>query len=93
MTEQKQLFGRFKHNLTIDRAPKYLKWLREKYPNKEPHHLIGSQGKLKLTDYLVIMVTRNEHIDAEDAKITYFFENLHRAIQNLIDYIKYLEEQ
>lgn len=87
---EKELFGRFKHNLPIDRAPKFIKFLKDNDPLREPHHLLGSQGRIKLTDYLIVMVDRRHHDYAEKHKIMFFFENLHWAIQNLISYIKFL---
>jgi hypothetical protein len=91
MTLDKQLFGRFKHNIIPAKSNKFLKWMREQNPNKELHHLLGSQGKLKLTDYLIVAVTREQHQKAEAFKILYFFENIHTAINNLIKYVRFLE--
>ena len=89
----KQIFGNLKHHLPITRGNKYLKWLKDKYPHLEPHHLLGSQGKIKLTDYLVVMVTREEHQIAEKYKIAFFTSNLHRSLIHLIQYIQHLEEK
>lgn len=91
--KEKELYGRFKHNIKPAKSGKYLEWVRENNPGKEIHHLIGSVGPLKLTDYLVVAVTRDEHNRAEAFKILYFFENLHIAINNLINYVKHLEEK
>ena len=95
--KEKELFGRFKHNLPIDRAPKYIEFLKKKDAERglerEFHHLLGSQGRIKLTDYLGVMVTRKQHDYAEAHKIQFFFENLHIAIENLIAYIKWMEGQ
>ena len=95
--EKKELFGRFKHNLPIDRAPKFIKWLYEKDAQngleREFHHLLGATSRrLKLTDYLGVMVTRKQHIEAEAHKIAFFFDHLHEAITNLIEYIKHIEQ-
>ena len=89
--KEKELFGRFKHNTRPAKSLKYLKWLRERFPNRELHHLVGSQGKLKLTDYLIVAVTREEHARAEAFKILFFFEHLHEAVNNLIEYVRFLE--
>lgn len=91
MTKEKELYGRIKHNIKPMRSNKYLTWLRKKNHDKEIHHLIGSQGSLKLSDYLIVAITREEHQRAEAFKILYFFDNLHIAINNLIDYVRELE--
>ena len=87
----KQIFGNFKHMLPIHRSNKYIKYLKSIHPNKEPHHLLGSQGKLKLTDYLIVMVTREEHLKAEQHKIEFFYNHLAEALSNLFRYISFLE--
>ena len=91
MTKEKELYGRIKHNAPILKSNKYIAWLKTQPNNagKDPHHLIGSQGALKLTDYLIVMVTREEHERAERAKIAFFFDNLHIAINNLIYYVRH----
>jgi hypothetical protein len=94
MMTEKELYGQLKHRLPIDRAPKYLKWLKEKYPYFEPHHILGSTSRrLKLTDYLIVMVSRKDHDYAERYKIPFAIENLYKAIINLIEYTKHLENK
>lgn len=51
------LYKQFR-NLPVRKCPAYVAWLKKKYPNKEPHHLIGSQTGIKLNDLLIVMVTR-----------------------------------
>lgn len=93
MNEKKELYGRVKHNIKPAKSSRLIKWMKEENPNKEIHHLIGSTGKLKLTDYLVVAVTREEHARAEAFKILFFFEHIHEAINNLITYTQYLENK
>ena len=93
MSVEKELFGRFKHNIKPAKSQKYINWLKKQPQSEgmEPHHLIGSQGSLKLTDYLIVMVTRKQHELAEKFKIRYFVGNLHIAVNNLISYVQHLE--
>ena len=89
--KEKELYGRMKHNIIPAKSKKYITWLKEREPHKEPHHIIGSQGALKLSDYLIVMVSRSEHNKAEAFRIKFFFENIHIAINNLIEYARHLE--
>lgn len=77
-------------NLKPRHSKHYLKWLKVKFPGMELHHLLGSMGSLKLNDFLVVPVTREEHLKAERNKIQFFEDNLAKCL-NLI--FEYLEEQ
>jgi hypothetical protein len=78
-------------NMPIYRSKKYLKWLKENCPDLEPHHLIGSQTSIKLNDYLVNMVSREEHQRAEKEKEEHFSGNLAQSLNRLFKYVQYLE--
>lgn len=41
--------------------PKYIAWLRQKYPNKEIHHVFGSYMSRKTTDLCTVPVDSIEH--------------------------------
>lgn len=97
MTE-KEIFTKFRYEMGFQRSKKYLVWLKEKYPNREPHHLLGSTIGKKYTDYLVVMLTREEHKECEPKigtsiynKAVMFVEYLPRAIKHLIEYVESLE--
>lgn len=79
-------------NIPVYKSKKFLKWVKEKYPTLEIHHLLGSMTGIKLNDYLVKPVTRREHLEAEQHKIDFAIDNLPRSLNILFEYIKQLEE-
>jgi len=80
-------------NLPIRKSEKYLKWLKKRNPELQRHHLIGSQTGIKLNDYLILLVTQEQHLEAEKHKIDFAIENLPQSLNLLFEYIKYLEEK
>ncbi len=58
MDANKVIYGRLRHELGFERDKKYLAYVRQ---FGEPHHLLGSEGKLKHTDYLVYPVDSTQH--------------------------------
>ena len=91
ITLEKALYIRLKDYLDKCKSPQYLKWVRNKYPDKELHHLTGSHIGSKTTDYLILPLTRAEHEEAEKRKSEYAIEHLHESLNILQSYIKYLE--
>jgi len=90
-TIKDQIYNKIKNNIGFDRSKKHLKWVKEKHPYCEPHHLFGSYTSKKTSDYAVIPVTRAEHEYAEKHKSEFAIENLHKLINILIQRIKELE--
>lgn len=80
-------------NLPIRKSPKYLKWVKSKYPELERHHLIGSQTGIKLNDYLIAPITHKDHETAERHKIGFAIESLPQSLNILFEYISQLEEK
>lgn len=76
-----------KFRLDVAHSDKYIKWLKTKDASKEFHHVIGRKNN----DYLGILVTREEHQAKHKYPDLCFDEDLLKAIQNLIEYVKYLE--
>lgn len=87
----KEYFIKFRNETGFEKSDKYLKWLKLDNPGKEPHHILGSTIGRKFTDYLIVMVDRPEHETAEKFKPYYFMIYLPKAINNLINYVKFLE--
>lgn len=89
----KEYHIKFKNEMGFERAPKYLAWLRKRFPGKVLHHLLGSTSRrLKFTDYLVVPVDPlEEHREADANRAIHFMYNLPRAIKNLIEYVQFLE--
>lgn len=74
----------------------YYKWLKAKYPEHDLHHLLGSMGKLKLTDALIIPLTRIEHSKIHQrpgGDVEAFIEHLPKALELLQEYIDHLQDE
>jgi hypothetical protein len=69
----------------------FLKFVRAKYPDKDPHHLLGSLGSMKISDSLIIPLSRQEHTMADVKREDYFLTYLPMAISLLQEYISSLE--
>ena len=83
-----------KHRLRIRRNERFLKWSNENNPNMDNHHLTGSQGKLKLNDLLIAPLTREQHnsINSKSPMLD-DIELLILALENLCDYVEYLQNE
>ncbi len=79
-------------NIPVYKSKKFLKWVKDKYPTLETHHLLGSMTGVKLCDYLVKPVTREEHELAECNKSEFAVDNLHTSLKILFEYISEIEK-
>lgn len=77
-----------KFNLKRRESRKYLQWLAEQDQIREGHHIIG-----KRNDYLIAKITSEEHkkVHAKTDDALDFDELLVRAIENILNYVEYLE--
>jgi hypothetical protein len=80
-------------NLQSRKSGKFKKWIKKEYPGKDMHHLLGSMTGIKLNDYLLLPLTRTEHMKAEKSKIEFAVDNLPKSLNILFDYIEYLESR
>lgn len=87
------MYQKLKNQISPFRSPRYLEFFRHKYPDKDPHHLLGSQGSLKITDSLLAPLSRAEHQKADKDREAYLLTYLPKAINILQEYIKELENQ
>ena len=85
------LYDRLRHSIKPWHNKPFHGWVKFKNQDKDLHHLIGSMGALKLTDSLLMPLTREEHIKAEKDRHSYFMEGLPVAINLLQDYIIMLQ--
>lgn len=77
-----------KFNLKKRESRKYLQWLAERDKVREGHHIIG-----KRNDYLIAKITSEEHkkAHAKTNDALDFEKLLVNAIENILDYVNYLE--
>ena len=65
-------------------------WFARRYPGMDPHHVFGSLGSLKSTDYAIIPVDRATH-DAHQDDRGWLIDQLPLVFRVLFDYIAHLE--
>ena len=63
MTPEEKILFRQLRSIAVKygKHPKYIAWLRKKYPNKEIHHVFGSYMSRKTTDLCTVPVDPMEH--------------------------------
>jgi hypothetical protein len=83
------LMKMMRFRLNFCKSPKYIKWLKQKDKDKDFHHVVSR----KTTDYLGILITREEHQKRHSNMAKYFEEDLLVAIKNLIEYVTILENK
>lgn len=93
MNPDVSVYNRFRRFLRPWKSKQYLTWLKAKFPNHDLHHALGSMGALKLSDSLMIPLTREQHEEAHKAPGCFFEDNLHIAVNHLQNYITYLENE
>jgi hypothetical protein len=90
MIDATNILKKMLRNGGVFHSKKYLNHLRETYPTLEPHHIIGSMTGIKLNDYLIVMLTREQH-QKEHREPTEFNILLVDALFNLFNYLKEVE--
>jgi len=82
-----------KNRLPIEFNKNYYKFIGSIDPLKVRHHFTRGYKGSKHNDYLIYLVTPEEHSDIHDRGIEDQEEAVLQIIQNLISYIKYLESK
>lgn len=79
-----------KFHLKPRESKAYLKWLAERDQHREGHHILG-----KRIDYLIAKINSLMHkqVHAKNKEAPQFEELLLNALENLFDYIEYLEKK
>ena len=72
--------------LKYGKAKQYKAWLKSTQPERDFHHVFGSSMSLKSTDWLAVMVTREDHVINQDNK-DWLIHQIPIAIDNLLLYI------
>lgn len=86
------LYLRLKNSIGFDKSKQFMDWFHNEYPTKDPHHLWGSYGSIKTTDYTCVPVSRIEHSTME-CEWQWAIDNLPLVFTTMIKYIKYLEKK
>lgn len=87
--DRKLLRNRLKYRTN----PDFLKWVKEKHPNMDRHHIIGSRigKKGRLNDLLICLKSHGQHMREHSQPID-FDEELIPAMELIFDYVEYLQE-
>jgi len=93
-----KLYQRLRNQIHPWKNKDFLTFIREEYSDKDPHHLLGSLGSMKISDSLIAPLNRVEHNKADKQREEYFelylpfaINILQRYIDNLQTRIKELE--
>jgi len=83
-----------RNRLKPRKSKRYLKWIKEKYPNQDSDHILESVYGLKLNDFLISMKSHDRHMRKHYGKPEDedFESDLVEALEHIFDYIIYLEE-
>lgn len=85
------IYKKFRH-APVFQGSGMLEYMKMRFPNHDIHHLLGSMSRsMKLNDYLLVPLTRQEHIWAEGHKAEAFFKYFYDAVLYLFEYVQYLE--
>ena len=86
-------YEKVRHEIKPWKSDEYLEWSRQKFPDRDPHHLAGSMGSLKLTDFLLMPVNRAIHDSLKGNRAAeYAEENIIFSLNIFQEYVTYLEE-
>jgi hypothetical protein len=74
------------------RSRAVMMWFHQRYPGMDPHHVFGSLGSLKSSDYAIIPVDRPQHNLHQDDR-GWLIDQLPLVFRVMFDYIAYLESR
>lgn len=90
--EEKIIFSRFRNiYLRHGKSPRYIAWLRKRFPGREIHHVYGSVHSRKSSDFGVVPVDPVEHREKQN-DLRWCYDQMYQALELLIEYVEYLEE-
>ena len=81
-----------RNRLRPRKSKKFLRWIKEKHPYLDAHHILASTFGLKYNDYLISVKTHQDHMRKHyKAGVEDFESDLVEALEHLQDYIEELE--
>lgn len=85
----KDKFTMLRRVFGFEKDKQYLAWVKSLFPNYDLHHILGSTTGKKFTDYLVIPLSHEEHLNkAENYKADYCIKHYNFAVGILLRYAK-----
>lgn len=88
MKYEKEFFKKYRHALPMYKSKQYLRWVKERFPDYELHHILASVHGKKHTDYLVVPLTPEQHAKIQRYAAAFFYRYLGAAVILLLDYAK-----
>lgn len=87
--EEKQEFRRYRAVIGFQKFPRFVKWMRNKFPGKDLHHIAGSTFGRKFTDALMVPLDHEFHLSyVEKEKAKYFCLYLRTAFSYFLEWAK-----
>jgi len=87
------IFWRLKNiALKFPQSASYQRWLRERVGNQDIHHCFKSVHGRKSTNLLSVGVDHLEHLENQHNN-DWLIEKIPGAIENLLEYVLFLEER
>lgn len=89
MIDDLQYYRSFRFALSFYKSKRYLLNRKTKYADKDLHHILGSYSGRKTTDYLIVPLEHNFHLDKVHKNLPRYFRLfIAPAILQLADYGK-----
>lgn len=88
-----QLFNRIKYFVGFSRSKRFKFWFHQQYPGKEMHHIFGSYGSKKTSDFCSVPVTMEEHQAAHKKTHDFAIDHVPEMLSVMTDYINHLESK
>lgn len=82
----KQILGQLRDGIPPYKSKKYLKWVKERFPDYEIHHILGSHLGRKNTDYLVVPLLPEVHRKIQKHYYKWIMPHLNTALLLLLEY-------
>ncbi len=78
----------FRHKIPPYKSRKYLRWVKNRFPDYEIHHILGSHIGKKNTDYLVVPLAPDVHRKMQRYYYKFFPMHITPAVLILLHYAK-----
>jgi LytS/YehU family sensor histidine kinase len=88
MTE-KQIYTYYRSKIKSEKSKKFLETNKFIYKNLELHHICGSNSGMKMTDYLIIPLTSEAHLEAHKNMPKSFCYYFDKSVEILMKYAKF----
>lgn len=84
------LYRQLRNQIKPWHCQEFIDFIHWKYPDKDPHHLLGSLGSMKITDLLIAPLQREEHGVADQHREQYFETYLPKALNLVQEFVDHL---